>query len=185
MRCTATASASPITSAAVVLAVGARLCGQASFSTLMSRQASDCFAREDSRLPLMVTRPVPMRLTMGRMVMTSEVSPELEMTSATSSGVIMPRSPWLASPGWTKNAGVPVLASVEAILPPTWPDLPMPITTTRPRQFRSISQAAANSGPMRAASAVTACASISITERAWSMALCGSIVNGGGGGRQV
>jgi hypothetical protein len=28
----------------------------------------------------------------------------------------MPRSPWLASAGWTKKAGVPVLDSVEAIL---------------------------------------------------------------------
>ena len=28
----------------------------------------------------------------------------------------MPRSPWLASAGCTKNAGVPVLARVEAIL---------------------------------------------------------------------
>ena len=44
----------------------------------------------------------------------------------------MPRSPWLASPGCMKNAGVPVEASVEAILRPMWPDLPMPVTTTRP-----------------------------------------------------
>ena len=35
-----------------------------------------------------------------------------------------------------KKAGVPVLASVAAIFPPTWPDLPMPVTTTRPRQAR-------------------------------------------------
>ena len=34
----------------------------------------------------------------------------------TSSGVIMPRSPWLASPGCTKKAGVPVEAKVAAIL---------------------------------------------------------------------
>ncbi len=27
---------------------------------------------------------------------------------------------------------MPVEARVEAILPPTWPDLPMPVTTTRP-----------------------------------------------------
>ena len=50
----------------------------------------------------------------------------------TSSGVIMPRSPWLASPGWTKKAGVPVEAKVAAILRATWPDLPMPVTMTRP-----------------------------------------------------
>ena len=52
--------------------------------------------------------------------------------STTSLAVIMPRSPWLASPGWTKNAGVPVLARVAAILLPICPDLPMPMTTTRP-----------------------------------------------------
>ena len=34
----------------------------------------------------------------------------------TSSGVIMPRSPWLASLGCTKKAGVPVEAKVAAIL---------------------------------------------------------------------
>ena len=50
----------------------------------------------------------------------------------TSSGVIMPRSPWLASPGCTKKAGVPVEARVAAILRATWPDLPMPVTMTRP-----------------------------------------------------
>ena len=54
------------------------------------------------------------------------------MASTTSPLVTMPRSPWLASAGCRKNAGVPVLASVAAILPPTWPDLPMPETTTRP-----------------------------------------------------
>ena len=48
----------------------------------------------------------------------------------------MPRSPWLASLGWTKKAGVPVEAKVAAILRPTWPDLPMPVTITRPRALR-------------------------------------------------
>ena len=48
-------------------------------------------------------------------------------------GVIMPRSPWLASAAWTKNAGVPVEASVAAILRAMWPDLPMPVTIKRPR----------------------------------------------------
>jgi hypothetical protein len=48
-------------------------------------------------------------------------------------GVIIPRSPCEASAGWTKNAGVPVDASVAASLRAIWPDLPMPETTTRPR----------------------------------------------------
>ncbi len=55
------------------------------------------------------------------------------MASTTSPAMTMPRSPWLASAGCTNNAGVPVDASVAAILRPTWPLLPMPITTTRPR----------------------------------------------------
>ena len=46
----------------------------------------------------------------------------------TSSAVIMPRSPWLASAAWTKKAGVPVEAKVAAILRPIWPDLPSPVT---------------------------------------------------------
>src|SRR5574340_1467034 len=50
--------------------------------------------------------------------------------------VIMPRSPWLASPGCTKYAGVPVLDMVAAILRAMWPDLPMPLTITRPSQGR-------------------------------------------------
>ena len=50
----------------------------------------------------------------------------------TSPGSTMPRSPWLASAGCTKNAGVPVLASVAAIFVAMWPDLPTPITTTWP-----------------------------------------------------
>ena len=50
----------------------------------------------------------------------------------------MPRSPCPASAGCTKNAGVPVDASVAASLRATCPDLPMPETTTRP-WHRSIS----------------------------------------------
>ena len=59
----------------------------------------------------------------GRIVSSSSVSPELERASTTSAAVIMPMSPWLASAGCRKNAGVPVLASVAAILLPTWPGL--------------------------------------------------------------
>jgi hypothetical protein len=44
----------------------------------------------------------------------------------------MPRSPWLASAAWTKKAGVPVEAKVAAILRPIWPDLPSPVTISRP-----------------------------------------------------
>ena len=48
------------------------------------------------------------------------------------SAPIMPRSPWLASAGWTNMAGEPVEARVAAILRATWPDLPMPVQTIRP-----------------------------------------------------
>ena len=41
----------------------------------------------------------------------------------------------MASAGCRKNAGVPVLESVAAILRQMMPDLPMPVTMTRPRQF--------------------------------------------------
>ncbi len=54
----------------------------------------------------------------GTIVAISAVSPELEIASTTSSRVIMPMSPWLASAGCRKKAGVPVLASVAAILLP-------------------------------------------------------------------
>ena len=66
----------------------------------------------------------------GRMVSSSSVSPEFDMPARRRRAVIMPMSPWIASAGCRKNAGVPVLASVAAILLPMWPDLPMPVTTT-------------------------------------------------------
>ena len=65
----------------------------------------------------------------------------------TSSGVIMPRSPWLASAACTKNAGVPVEAKVAAILRPMCPDLPRPVMISRPAAARINSAAAAKGGP--------------------------------------
>jgi hypothetical protein len=44
----------------------------------------------------------PCRLMIGTMVSSSALSPELESAISTSSRVIIPRSPWLASAGWTK-----------------------------------------------------------------------------------
>jgi hypothetical protein len=58
-------------------------------------------------------------LITGRIVVSSSVSPEFESASTTSAAVIMPMSPWIASAGCRKNAGLPVLASVAAILPAT------------------------------------------------------------------
>ena len=38
----------------------------------------------------------------------SSVAPELETATTRSSPVTMPTSPWMASAGWRKSAGVPV-----------------------------------------------------------------------------
>ncbi len=162
----ATASASPIASVAVVLAVGARFSGQASCSTETSRCTSADLASVEPGRPVIDTSGTPMRLISGRIVSTSAVSPEFEMAITASSRVIMPRSPWLASPGWTKKAGVPVEASVAATLPPMWPLLPMPVTTTRPRQPSNSRQARAKPVSMRGSSAETASRSIMSTRRA-------------------
>jgi len=113
-----------------VLDVGASPMGQASCSTPISRLAWESRASCESSLPAMLTSAAPRRLISGSMVTSSPVLPELEMAITTSSPVIIPRSPWLASPGCTKKAGVPVLARVAAILLPIWPDFPIPVTTT-------------------------------------------------------
>ena len=156
----ATASASPMASWAVVLAVGARLCGQASFSTEASSTTSAWRPRVDCGRPVSATRGTPMRLMSGSNTVSSSLSPLLLMPSTTSAAVIMPRSPWLASAGCTNMAGVPVDASVAAILRPMWPLLPMPITTTRPWLFSTSWVAWANASPSRSAMAVTARASM-------------------------
>ena len=129
--------ASPMASAAEVLAVGASPSGQASCSTLTSMFTSASRAMRERSLPVRVMSGTPRRLISGRMVRISSVSPEFDRASTTSSPVIMPRSPWLASPGCMKKEGVPALARVAAILRAMWPDLPMPVTTTRPRSRAS------------------------------------------------
>ena len=129
----ATAKASPMAICAVVLAVGARFKGQASLATLLSSTALACCASEDCKPPVMAIRGVPIRRMCGKMALSSSTSPELEIPSTQSILLTMPKSPWLASAGCTNMAGVPVDASVAAILRPTWPLLPIPITTTRPR----------------------------------------------------
>ena len=164
----ATARASPRASVTVVLAVGARFIGQASFATEMSRCTSLSCARRDCGLPVMAIRGVPMRLTTGRMSISSEDSPEFEMAMKTSCAVTMPRSPWAASPGCTNMAGVPVEARVAAILRAMWPDLPMPDTTTRPVQAYSTATARTreSSASRRSCRALTASASMARVSRA-------------------
>ena len=58
--------------------------------------------------------------------------PELEKASIQSFLAILPRSPWLASAGWTNCAGVPVEENVAAILFAICPLLPIPVTTILP-----------------------------------------------------
>ncbi len=93
------------------------------------------------------TRPMRKRREKSIRSLSSVVSPDHDSAMMTSSGVIMPRSPWLASPGCTKNAGVPVDAMVAAILRATWPDLPIPVTITRPLARRINSTAAMKDCP--------------------------------------
>ena len=156
----AIASASPMTSAAVVLDVGARFNGQASVSTAASRCTSAACASSEVSLPVMLISGIPRRLIRGKSVRISCVLPLLERATTQSLTVIMPMSPWDASPGCTKKAGVPVLANVAAILPAICPLLPMPVTTTRPAVSRMHRQAAAKAGPNTFPSADTASASI-------------------------
>lgn len=63
------------------------------------------------------------------------------MAITLSFALIMPMSPWQASAGCIKKAGLPVLAKVAAIFLPIWPDLPMPMTIIFPVHFKSSSQA--------------------------------------------
>ena len=162
----ATARASPMASWAVVLAVGAKFRGQASRGTPQSSTRSAWRANVDCSPPVMAIKGAPRRLSTGKMAVSSPLSPLLEMASTRSSPVTMPRSPWLASAGCTKKAGVPVDAKVAAILRPTWPLLPMPMTTTRPRAKSTACTACANTPSTRAANPVSAAASISKVSRA-------------------
>ena len=111
---------------AVVEAVGASPSGHASSFTEISRKTSPLLARVEPGLPVMAIREAPRRLMTGSMRITSSVSPLLEMAITTSPFMIIPRSPWIPSAGWRKNAGVPVEAMVEAIFWPISPDFPHP-----------------------------------------------------------
>jgi hypothetical protein len=101
-----------------VLAVGARFSGQASCDTDTSTCTSAPRASVEAGRPVMEMSGTPRRLISGTIASISGVSPENDSASTTSWRVIIPRSPCEASPGCTKNAGVPVDASVAAILPP-------------------------------------------------------------------
>ncbi len=61
---------------------------------------------------------------------------------------------------------MPVLASVAAIFPAMWPDLPMPLTMTRPSQAKSARQAAAKCASRRLLSAAIPACSLARVRRA-------------------
>ncbi len=89
----ATARASPMARVAVVLLVGARFSGQASFFTLTFRWQVEYFANSDFGFPLMPMMGTSMWSSIGMKRSNSSVCPELDMARQTSSLVITPRSP--------------------------------------------------------------------------------------------
>jgi hypothetical protein len=89
----------------------------------------------------------------------------------------MPMSPWLASAACMKKEGVPVEASVAAILPAMCPDFPIPQTMTRPRQSRQMEQARAKLASSRGTSAAIARPSISRARRPAAISAAGSALS--------
>ncbi|CAI8162411.1 MAG: Uncharacterised protein [Cryomorphaceae bacterium] len=71
--------------------------------------------------------------------MSSAVSPEFENANNTSAASIIPRSPWYASPGWTKKEGTPVDEKVAASLRAMIPLLPIPVKMSFPLHSMIIS----------------------------------------------
>src|SRR5690606_32351645 len=118
---------------------------QASLATLIVNIASATLPNDEKGLLVMLIIGIPRRHKSGSSVTISMELPEYEMAITMSSLVIVPKSPWLASPGWTKKDGEPVLARVAAIFFAIWPDFPMPVTMVRPRQLSIIVQALTNS----------------------------------------
>ena len=151
----AIASASPSASCTSDEVVGASPCGQA--SSILGRISATSAARASVESPREVTAMSGRRKRReySTMLRSSGVSPDHESAMTASSPPIMPRSPWLASAGWMKKDGVPVEARVAAILAPTCPLLPMPVTMTRPCVSAIAVQACAKEAaisPARAAS---------------------------------
>src|SRR6267378_1979034 len=154
-----TARASPSASAAVVLAVGARVSGHASSLTVASRTTLAWRARTESGAPVTAMMGTPSRFSCSTRPNSSSVEPLLESRTATSSFPTMPRSPCNESTGCKNVAGVPVEVKVAAILWAIRPDFPTPETITRPLAAARISMARANATPRLSASAWTAAAS--------------------------
>ncbi len=131
----------------------------------------------------MAATRTPWRLSTGSRSVISWLSPLLDRASTKSLPRTMPRSPWLASAGCTKKAGVPVEASVAAILCPTWPLLPMPMTMTRPRSAKMACTTATKCSSKRSASACSE--AISICKVARAVASASGAVHGRGRGGTI
>src|SRR3989304_5365487 len=108
------------------------------------------------------------RFQLSRSCRSSSVSPLLETAITTSSFTTMPRSPCSASAGCRKREGVPVLFKVAAIFRQMIPDLPMPVTTTRPRHLDTSSTARENLSSRRWMRFSMARASLATTRSALS-----------------
>lgn len=111
----AMARASPMTSMAVVLEVGARFSGQASRETPVSSTMSEYLAREEAVLPVMEMMGSSKRLMKGSRASSSEVSPEKDIAMQTSPSWTMPRSPCRAFRESSRTVGVPVEFRVATI----------------------------------------------------------------------
>ena len=119
-------------SMAVVLAVGASPRGQASRGTPVSMVTWLRCPRVEPGRPVMVMSGAFRRSRLGMRMVSSRVSPLLDRARTTSAPDTMPRSPCMASTGWRNRAGVPVELKVATIFRATMPDLPTPVTMTRP-----------------------------------------------------
>ena len=89
-------------------------------------------------LPTMAIKVFPVFLIRGVSTFISGVLPLLEMQITTSSGWIMPKSPWMASAACIKMAGVPVELKVETILLAMLALFPMPVIITLPLAKKSV-----------------------------------------------
>src|SRR5947208_13542688 len=170
-----TARASPSASAAVVLAVGASVSGQASSATLASSTTSAWRASTESGSPVTAIRRTPSRLSWLTRPNSSSDAPLRDRRMATSCRPTIPRSPCSESTGWRNDAGVPVEVKVAAILRAMRPDLPTPETITRPAASARRPTAAANAGPSRWATRPMAFASRASTRRPRSTRSLGSV----------
>ena len=94
-----TARASPSARATAVLAVGARVSGQASSRTPASSATVALRASRDSWVPVSAMMGTPRRLSWSTRPNSSSDSPLLESSTATSSRPTMPRSPCKESTG--------------------------------------------------------------------------------------